>query len=189
MRATTTFDAIGQIIGIRTDSSHSEFARATYAYDPVGNRTTLVDFNGSTSGYSYDAKNRLIEDNTTGPNAHDYTYTYDANGKRLTNSETGVVAFSTYDAANRLVTTVASGLTTTFAYWPEGTLSKVTEPTVTYTYGQDVEHRLAWQSANPGGIRTRVYDANGKMACYSGPPPAGVLTIVWDGDDYLQLRS
>jgi YD repeat-containing protein len=75
MRATTTFDANGQIIGIRTDAGATAIARTTFGYDAVGNRTTLIDLNGSTSIYSYDAKNRLIEDNTAGTNAHDYTYT------------------------------------------------------------------------------------------------------------------
>jgi YD repeat-containing protein len=156
MRMTTTYDADSQITAMLTAFGANVVARLTYAYDPVGNRTTLTDLNGSQSIYAHDAKKRLIQDNTTGTNAHDYTYSHNSNDNCLTESETGVIQFWTYDAANRIVTGVASGLTTTYACSNERTLQKVTEPTVTYTYGQDVEYRLAWQSVNPGGIRTWI---------------------------------
>jgi hypothetical protein len=126
---------------------------------------------GSTSGYSYDAKNRLIQDDTTGTNAHDYTYTYDPVDNRLTSTEGGTYVQSTFDKASRLVTSVNASGTTSYTYSMEGTQSEVSEPPGgnLYTFAQDVEYRLASQTATPGGTRNWYYDANGKMQYYSGP--------------------
>lgn len=110
---------------------------------------------------------------------------------RLASSETGTVVQYAYDAASRLVTAVSASGTTTYSYSPEGTLLQVSEPPggVQYTFGKDVEFKQAYQTAVPGGTRTWTYDADSRLAYYSGPSPAGVVTVVWDGDDYLQVRS
>jgi YD repeat-containing protein len=185
------YDAASQILTLVTDNgAGSVAARLTYVYDPVGNRAVMQDGNGSWGTFSYDAKNRLTQDLTSGTNAHNYTYSFDGNDNRLTSSETGVVTNWSYDVANRLLTGVASGQTTSYAHTPEGSRSQVAEPGGTvYNYGQDGEFRLAYQSASTGGIRTWLYDADGKMAKYVGPNPAGFVTIVWDGDDYLKFKS
>jgi YD repeat-containing protein len=188
-RQTYSYDAVGQITGILTAIGATVVARTTFGYDPVGNRVWVQDLNGSLTTYSYDAKYRLIADNTTGTNPHWYTYSYDVNDNRLTSNETGVLTTYAYDIANRLTTAIAGVALTTYQYSAEGSLSLVIEPSVTYTYGQDGEFKLAWQTASTGGTRTWTYDANSRLASYSGPVPAGVVTVVWDGDDYLELRS
>jgi YD repeat-containing protein len=70
--------------------------------------TSINDLNASQTTYGYDAKNRLIQDVTSGTNAHTYNYSYDSNDNILTNSESGVVVTSTYDLANRLTTSISS---------------------------------------------------------------------------------
>lgn len=68
--------------------------QTTYAYDPVGNRSSMTTYLGTTT-YSYDAADRLTA--STGPGAT--SYTYDATGNELT---AGTATY-TYDLANRIV--------------------------------------------------------------------------------------
>ncbi len=77
LRAGYGYNATGQILTIQTDNGASTlFTKFTFLYDPNGNRTVIKDLDTSLTTYSYDAKNRLTEDKTSGANAHDYTYTY-----------------------------------------------------------------------------------------------------------------
>jgi hypothetical protein len=46
-----------------------------------------MDIPGNTSTYSMGANDRLIQDVTTGPNAHNYMYSYDLVDNILRNSE------------------------------------------------------------------------------------------------------
>ena len=43
------------------DSGAATLARWTFAYDAVGNRSTIIDSNGATTTYVYDSKNRLTD--------------------------------------------------------------------------------------------------------------------------------
>lgn len=161
--------------------------RFTYSYDPVGNRSKIQDLNGSWTTFTYYPNNRLTRDQTTGPNAHDYTYTYDAVDNRLTSTENGYEAF-TYDAASRLVTSVSAAGTTSYVYDRNGTQIQVTGPNGTvHTWGTDGEFKQIWQDTNGGSRKTWQYDADSKLQVYD--VGAGPVTIVWDGEDYLQERS
>ena len=182
------YDAANQILTIQTDNGASTlFAKFTLAYDGNGNRTVVQDLNSAWTTYSYDGRNRLIQDNTSGVNAHNYTYSYDGNDNRLTSSETGALAFSTFDAANRLVTTVSGGLTTTYAYSRNGGNTSVLEGGgAIYTMGYDNMLRLNHQIAT-ATYTTYTYDAD-DFKRYEDTS-SGRTTIVWDGSDYLQGRS
>jgi RHS repeat-associated protein len=84
----------------------------TYAYDKVSNRTEEVRTGsvGSTGTitYDYNAADQL----TQKAQGSSTSYTYDANGNQAT---AGSRTF-TYDLADRLVSTTASSVTTTYAY-------------------------------------------------------------------------
>ncbi|MGH7164355.1 MAG: LamG-like jellyroll fold domain-containing protein, partial [Nitrospiraceae bacterium] len=84
-----------------TSATHPLTLDQTYAYDPVGNRTTNAS--------QHNAGNQLTED-------AGFTYTYDANGNltRKTVKASGVHTDYTYDAENRLVRVeeFAAGATT-----------------------------------------------------------------------------
>jgi RHS repeat-associated protein len=72
----------------------------TYAYDPVGNRTTSNQ-NGPSV---FNAANQLLEDSA-------FTYSHDANGNltRKTNKSTGELTSYEYTADNQLVRVVRNG--------------------------------------------------------------------------------
>ncbi len=117
--------------------------RSSYTLDAIGNRTQRVDGLG-THTYAYDALYRLTSVTYPGPSTD--TYTYDANGNRLTKNSTnltydaadrltalGAVSYGydsngnltsrgsdtfSWDAADRLTSATVSSVTTTFAYNP-----------------------------------------------------------------------
>lgn len=75
-----------------------------YVYDNVGNRLTQTEtVNGTTTttGYIYDANDRLLRETVNGQITT--TYTYDNNGNTLTKTEPGQETRYTWDDQNRLV--------------------------------------------------------------------------------------
>jgi YD repeat-containing protein len=70
-----------------------------YSYDSVGNRLQQI-INGDTTDYLYDAANRLSQ-------VDGQSYTFDDNGNLLS---TGVMT-NTFDAANRLTSSLRDGAT------------------------------------------------------------------------------
>lgn len=134
--------------------------------------------------YQYDAKNRLIQDATSGLNTHTYNYSYDGCDNRLTCSETGNMATSAFNAAQRLVTTVENTVgTTTYLYDGNGNLVNVASPgSPPITMSYDKENRLAVHQSG-ASVATYAYSADGlkRMELVDG----AATTILWDGTEYL----
>ncbi|WFE27296.1 RHS repeat-associated core domain-containing protein [Solwaraspora sp. WMMD791] len=170
-----------------TPDAWNDAATTSYAYDPVGNITSMA---GTTAGvadqaecFTYDHLRRLTQAWTettptcttpqrTGADPYRQAWTYDATGNRLTEttwSATGTTtATSTYPTAGsprpHAVTGVAyTGGTTrtdTFAYTPGGHTSSRTVDGVTQALTWDAEGRLATTS-EPDLDTSYVYDADG----------------------------
>ncbi len=181
------YDAASQILTIQSDNGASTVVtKFTFVYDPNGNRTVVQDLNTAWTTYSYDLRNRLTQDNTSGANAHNYTYSYDGNDNRLTSSETGALTFWTYDAANRMVTAVSGGLTTTYTYSRNGGLTNVLEGAgAAYTMAYDSMLRLYYQVASSSRY-TYTYDSD-NLKRYEDAP-TGRTTLIWDGTNYLGAK-
>lgn len=96
-------------------------ARASYAYDGVGNRTSMTS-GGSTTTYSYNSLDQLTS--ATNPSATS-TYTYDGRGNLTAEVVSGgsgnQTTSYTYNAANDLTgVTLPSGATSSYAYDANG---------------------------------------------------------------------
>lgn len=120
----------------------------TFAYDPMGNRKTVVDSTGTTT-YLYDTagdSNRLLK--VTYPNGRTINYQYDANGNIIqqTDSLTGTTTYS-YDSDNYFVKAVL----------PD-------KNTVQYTYDKILKLRTKRIQTNPAGQITTttnfIYDGD-----------------------------
>ena len=186
----TAFDAAGQIASMAQQTAGGTLLQLqTFTYDPDGNRTAIVDSNGSATTYYYDGWDRLTGDSVTGTNAHSYGYSYDPRGNRLTSTETGNLATTSYNAAQQLVTTVENTVgTTTNSYDLNGNTTSVVLPpgSAPVTMSYDKENRLTVHRSG-SSVATYAYDGIGlKRVEYVD----GVrTTLVWDGTDYLQGRS
>ena len=101
----------------------------TYVHDAVGRRTSVEELDGSRVTWGYDLAGRLLADQRSGANAYDREFAYDAVSNRLVKSvDSGVSTTYAYDPANQLVTSVDSAGTTTYAFDANGNQQIVESP-------------------------------------------------------------
>ncbi|MEQ1581470.1 MAG: RHS repeat-associated core domain-containing protein [Steroidobacteraceae bacterium] len=108
----------------------SEFS--TYAYDDASRVTTLTNTGNSALSwtYGYDVLDRLTSGARTGLSQ---TWTYDANGNRLTQGGTTSTTFTNSGTSNRLSST-SGALTRTYGYDATGNTTGYSGLTFTYNY-------------------------------------------------------
>jgi RHS repeat-associated protein len=156
-----------------------------YAVDPVGNRTRVVEVDGTRVTWGYDNDYQLTNENRSGTNGYNITYTYDQAGNRKTMQSGGVTSTYTCDAANQLNTLRDNTGTTSFSYDANGNQTlKVVPGGARTTLTWDFESRLT-QVALPSGVpNTFVYDADGKRV--QKRDSAGTTKPIWDLDNILE---
>src|SRR5262249_22570328 len=136
---TFAYDTDNRLIS-QTDPSGN---RATFTYNAIGLMTSTTDRLGRRRDFQYDNDNHLTTEtwfNSGGTATETLTYSLDANGNKLTATNSSGAYTMAYDAMNR-VTGVQDmwGDTLTFTYDLVGNRTKV----------QD----------SKGGVTTSVYDA------------------------------
>jgi len=146
---TRTYDNADRLAMILTKKGGTTIVSYTYTVDSVGNRSQVVDTNGTTT-LGYDSLYRLNA--VTYPNANTQSYTYDPMGNRLTKVNNGATTSYTYDDADQM--TAAGGVT--YGYDNNGNqASRGTD-----TFGYNVENRLT--STSLGGTSgSYVYNGDG----------------------------
>ncbi len=153
-------------------SSTTPTGSDTYSYDENDNRTQVVENNGATSSdrrYCYDALNQLIYRNSgaaCSSGSNDEAWTYD-------------------DAGNRLSSTTG-GVTTNFAYTPEGLLCDARTGTASCSGGNLTSDSAGRISSYNGWAFG--YDAEGRLtsACKSPTCASGSdkVTMAYDGEGH-----
>jgi RHS repeat-associated protein len=135
----------------------------SFGYDGAGNRTSLNQPNGTSTTYAYLINNWLSSITHKGPGGAAFqtiSYTYDANGNRITQADTSGTTTLSYDALNRLVQVAYPGTygNWSWAYDPVGNRTSQTAPGGITTYAYDGNNRLT----QAGGV-VYTYDANGNL--------------------------
>ena len=128
-----TYDSVGNVMsrtslrtGIPETLEYDDADRLTrwskgetyreYSYDPVGNRTELLEPNRETT-YLYDPGNRLLQTLVTTPNGSSETsYTWDEDGHRTAKLFGGVVTSYSYSAKGQLTGVSSPGGSTGYGY-------------------------------------------------------------------------
>ncbi|MDH2415273.1 DUF6531 domain-containing protein [Nocardioides sp. CER19] len=181
----TVTDADGKVTNYEYDADNQvttvtdpRGAETTTTYDDAGNVDSITTPAGTTS-YTYDDANRVATEvtprgNATGATPVDYTwtYTYDANRNRLTQSNpTAGTTTTTYDELNRPVTvTDAHNKATTTAYDADGNTVSVTDPlnNVT-TYGYDDADQRTSMTDPAGKTTAYAYNRSGNQTAVTSP--------------------
>ena len=142
---TYTYDAAYRLTGVAYPGGRS----ATYSYDAGGNRTRLVDSAAGTTDYTYDAVDQLL---TAGA----ATFTYDANGSRVSRTAGGMTTTYSYDFESRLTGVASPTSTATYAYSGDGLRTAKTVDGVTTSYVWDASPLLPETlTATTAGTTTR----------------------------------
>lgn len=119
---TRSYDRAGRLSEVAHARAGVPLAFFQYAYDPVGNPTSVTAA-GSVTTYAYDLRDRLTSAACVGTGCLGeplLQYGYDAVGNRLTESRAaGTTAYS-YDAADQLSSSAGPGGTVTFGYDDSG---------------------------------------------------------------------
>jgi len=132
----------------------------------VGNRSQVVDTTGTTS-LTYDGLYRLT--GVTYPNADTQSYTYDAQGNRLTKVHNGTPTSYSYDDADQM--TLAGGVA--YTYDADGNQTAAGAD----TFSWDAENRMT--ASTIGGVNgSYAYDGAGLRR--SRTLGGATVTYTWD---------
>jgi RHS repeat-associated protein len=209
--ASYTYDAVGRMV--RKDMGNGTYT--TYVYDPAGNLLQLVNYAAnnavnSSFTYNYDLSGRKIGMST--PDGT-YSYDYDASGQliSITPPSGGVIQYR-YDAVGNRITTIASGVTTSYSsnnlneytavdktrysYDTDGNLTGTTSSNGTWSYHYDDENHLVGRTG-PGETWTYDYDSLGNRVAqtHNGQrteylvDPTGLGNIIAEFDNAGALRT
>jgi len=197
---TYSYDTLNRLLKKTPDPSFSA-PSISFTYFPTGTRQTMADASGSTS-YTYDNRNRL---KTSATPEGTLNYTYDAHSNLLTilsSNTNGASVTYTPDKLNRVGTVtdsrlVAQGVssaTTTYNYFPVGTLQNYTYSTnsVQTAYTYDTLNRLKTIGSSKGSSSLSSF-------AYTPFPAGNVQTVAelsgravnygYDNDYHLQSET
>ncbi len=171
-----------------------------YTYDGAGNLLSFDRWNGSaveTVHYKYNGANQIqcVDSNNNNQcgDTGDIAYTYDAYGNL---TDDGASTY-TYDAANRLISVVKGGVTTSYTYDGDGNRLSQTVGTTTTTYVIDTATPLTMVlSETTGGVTTYYWQgldllgqSDGTNAKYLEYDGLGSVRQVTDGAGTLQYTG
>ncbi len=175
IQTTYAYDPRHRLTNLTTTQPSTNTTVASFAYtlNSEGERTQLVEADGTVRQYGYDSISRLTTETVTGSLAYANAFTYDSVGNRLTQTTTGSGAASVtygYDSRDRLTTENS----TTYGYDNDG---NVTSKAGEATYGWDFENRLTQVTLNGGAVVGHVYDADGNRVQTTVTPSGGSAAV------------
>jgi RHS repeat-associated protein len=196
---TYTYDALYRLTG----AGYPGGERVTYAYDAMGNRTTMTSTLNGTIAYAYDAADRLLS-------AGSDSFGWDANGRIITRTFGASTANYGFDPLDRLTQVVTGTITVAFSYNGDGArLGQTVNGTATayvqdlgtalpmvlmettggqdtlYLYGLDLLAQV-----QPGGSRRYYHaDALGSVRALSNGTGQGVASYTYDAFGTIRSQS
>lgn len=153
-----TYDALGHVVEERDPLGRVRSAD----YDAAGRLENRTDARGVVADYSYGSGHRLEGLSERGGTGS-IEYTYDELGRRATMTDaTGTTTWDYFpDGAVQKVTAPADAVT--YSYDRSGLRTSMTQPKGTLTYGYDAAGRLASTEDWNGRTTTAVFDSDGRV--------------------------
>lgn len=164
-----------------------------FAYDPVGNMTSMTNPLGNTFTYSYDALNRMTT--SSDPLGYSNHYTYDAVGNLvgMEDPNQNDITYS-YDALNRLTTIVRPDELVSFSYDAVGNRLSMSDLTGLTQYTYDAVYRLLsvtdplsqtlQYTYDAAGNRTGLAYPDGEQVTYEYDAANQLVTVTdWDNGE------
>ena len=185
-RTSYLYDNASRLLRVANlSSTSSTLSSFSYALDGVGNRLRVVESSGNRVTWSYDRTYQLRNEQRSGSNSYNITYTYDPVGNRLVLINGGVAKTSTYDAANELSTSNAFsvGITTYTSDAAGNQLTSLSPSGQRTTNTWDFENRLTQVALPSGIVDTFTYNGDGRRV--QKIDSTGTTNHVWDGQNML----
>jgi RHS repeat-associated protein len=180
-----TWDAAGRETLIQNISA-AGVAQAVFTntYSATNNRLTVQELDGTRVTFGYDGASQLTLEQRNGAQAYNIGYSYDGNGNRLTQSNSGAVTAYQYNAANaQVLITPPTGAPTTQTFDPVGNLTIQNTGGALTTQTWSPENRMLSISNPDGSGEQSTYSAHGlRKSRTSG----GITTnFTWDQQNLL----
>lgn len=171
-------DAAGRQVTWRHDGAGRPVSRTlpdgaveTFVYDSEGQVTSYTTFGGQTITRVYDNEGREISRSvpaTANAPARSLSWTYNADGQRATQTESGVSSAQgtttfTYDSRGRMLQMAGPQGTLGWTYDAAGRITQRTTPEGSTAYQYDGDGRMTRVTAPDGKVVTYAYDAAGRM--------------------------
>ena len=184
-QASYTYDHADRLLLLANiTSGGTTLSSFNYTYNPVGNRTQVVEADGDVVTWSYDPTYQLTNERRSGANAYNITYAYDGVGNRTLLLNGGAATTSTYNAANELATSQSSAGVTTYAFDGDGNLLTSQAPGNQWTTNTwDGENRLTRVALPTGIVDSFTYNGDGQRV--QKQDSTGTTNHLWDGQNIL----
>jgi RHS repeat-associated protein len=172
------YDRAGRLTRVSNEKGVTILSRFDYAYDAVGNPTSVTTPTGVTT-YGYDSRDRLVDVcfQASCPGSGDpfIRYGYDGVGNRLSEARPTGTTNSSYNAADQLVSSTGPG-GTTYSYDADGNETQAGSK----SYAYDLAGRMT--SANDGTTTTAYsYDGDGnRLLASTGALDSQKTKYLWD---------
>ena len=186
------FDALSRLTAVvqnhapGSPADHETNVRTEYTYDAAGYRLAILDGNGNTTAFTYDALGRLKTESDA--LAHTWTYGYDAAGNRtsLLDAEGFTTTFA-YDGLHRLVAIdyPAPDADVTYTYDAAGDRVGMADGAGTTQWVYDDLHRPTSVTDPFAGVAAYTYDGLGARLSLTYPD-ARVASYLYDAAGRLQ---
>lgn len=140
------------------NSSDSTIWDYQYVYDDA-DQVTQYSVGGVVTSYGYDAIGQLTSETKSGGTTYSGSYTYDANGNRLTRTVNGITETYTYDDGDKLTAITGGTDPRTYTYDGAGRTTGIVRSGGTTGFTYDYESRII--SITKPGMTTNSFTYNG----------------------------
>jgi RHS repeat-associated protein len=184
-QASYTYDNANRILLLANlTSGGTTLSSFNYTYNPIGNRTQVVEADGDVVSWTYDPTYQLTNEQRSGANSYNISYTYDPVGNRTLMLKTGAPSTSTYNTANEMATIQSSAGVTTNTYDGDGNLLISLAPGNQWTTNTwDGENRLTQVALPSGVVDTFMYNGDGQRV--QKQDSTGATNYVWNRRNIL----
>jgi len=185
VRVSNTYDDADRLLLLANlTSTGTTLSSFNYAYNAAGNRSRVLEADGSVVSWNYDPTYQLTNEQRSGANSYNITYTYDAVGNRTVMVNNGVPTTYTYNAANELATNQGVAGVTTYTFDGCGNLLTSLAPGGQLTTNTwDGESRLTQVALPSGTVDVITYNGDGQRV--QKQDLTNTTRLVWDAENVV----